>query len=354
MEIAVAVLGASGYAGQELVGLLAGHPRARIVRLAARQHAGSRLHDLYPGLPSLPGHDGRLEPLEPLPALDGVDCVFCALPHGASVPVVRAALAAGCRVVDLGADFRLQDPAAYPEWYGFSHPAPELLAEAVYGLPEWLDLQGRGGVLAAARLVAVPGCYPTAALLGLLPPLRAGLVEPHGIVVDAKSGVSGAGRSPGDAYAFSELAENLRPYALGRHRHVPEMEQELTRAAGCSVRVAFTPHLVPMVRGILATVYAPLAPGTADADLERVYREAYAAAPFVRLLPSGRQPEPKWARGSNLAFIQWAADRRAGRLVVTVALDNLGKGAAGQAVQCFNRMFGLPEEAGLQRGGVAP
>lgn len=354
MEVTVAVLGASGYAGQELVRLLAGHPGVRIRLLAARSQAGVRLHDLYPGLPELPEHDGRLAPLDPLPDLRGVDCVFCALPHGASVPAVQGALAAGCRVVDLGADFRLRDPAAYPEWYGFDHPAPELLAEAVYGLPEWIDLQGRGDALARARVVAVPGCYPTAALLGLLPVVRAGLVSADGIVVDAKSGVSGAGRSPGDAYAFGELVENVRPYGVGRHRHTPEMEQELCLAAGRQVTVTFTPHLVPMARGILAAAYAPLAAGADDEAIARAYRDAYGGSPFVRLLPPGRQPETKWARGSNLAFLQWTADRRSGRLVVTVAIDNLGKGAAGQAVQCFNRMFGFRPEAGLERGGVTP
>jgi N-acetyl-gamma-glutamyl-phosphate reductase len=359
VEVTVAVLGASGYAGQEVVRLLAGHPHARIVLLAARQRQGGRIHDLYPGLPPIPGHDGSLQALEPLPDLRGVDAVFCALPHGASAPVVIAALEAGCRVFDLGADFRLRDPALYPQWYGFPLPAPELLAEAVYGLPEWLALQARqrgtsSHALVEARLVAVPGCYPTGALLGLLPPLLHGLIDPDSIVVDSKSGASGAGRSPGDAFTFSELTENVRAYGVTSHRHTPEIEQELARAAGRPVQVSFTPHLVPMARGILTTAYARLAPGVGEEQVERAYREAYHGLPFLRRAPAGRQPETKWTRGSNLAFYQWVVDRRTQRLVVTTAIDNLGKGAAGQAVQCFNLAFGLAETAGLVPGGVSP
>lgn len=347
MAASAGVIGASGYAGAELLRLLAGHPDLRVAWAAAGSAAGGTVADRYPGLGPAYGDLAFRSTAEAL--AEGADVVFCALPHGRSAPVALAAAEAGAVVCDLSADFRLVDPAAYPAWYGADHPAPAELGAWAYGLPEL-----HRDELRAARKVAVPGCYPTAALLALAPAVAAGLVDLDGIVIDAKSGLSGAGRSPSDAGLFAQANESVRPYGAPGHRHTPEIEQELGRIAGRALVVTFTPHLVPMTRGELVTCYAALARPVDDAELEACYRDAYAGEPFVAVLPPGSWPATRSVAGTNRAQVAVAADRRAGRLVAVAAIDNLGKGAAGQAVQCANLALGLPEVAGLDHLAVGP
>jgi N-acetyl-gamma-glutamyl-phosphate reductase len=335
------VLGASGYAGAELLRLLAGHPDLDVAWAAGDQAAGQPLVSRYPGLRAAYGELAFCAVDEGLEK--GADVIFCALPHGRSAEVAARALAAAAVVVDLSADFRLRDPGAYPIWYGAEHPFPDQLGAWPYGLPELHrdDLRG-------ASRVAVPGCYPTAALLALAPLVAAGLVASDGIVVDAKSGLSGAGRSLTDPNLFVQANENVGPYKVGSHRHTPEIEQELALAAGAPVTVTFTPHLVPASRGILATCYATLAPSAGDRELAACYAAAYAGEPFVDLLdPAGGWPATRAVATTNRVQVAAAADRRAGRVVAAAAIDNLVKGAAGQAVQCANLALGLPETAGL-------
>lgn len=321
--------GANGYAGMTLVNLLARHPGVELAQLTSRSFAGHPYQDVFPLL-ELQGTFGS----DPDPAL--VDVVFSCLPHGVGASRAGAWLQAGARVVDMSADFRLCDPGLYPTWYSQEHPAPELLAEAVFGLPE---LHGRE--LEGARLVAVPGCYSTAAILALAPAVSAGLVGSE-VVVDAKSGVSGAGRSPGLGTHFSELDESLHAYAVGGHRHLPELLQELGRLApGSPPRITFVPHLVPMVRGILCTCYFDLVGSLAQ--LQEAYRSFYAGQPFTRVVDF--TPPTKLASHTNYCLVNVAAQKD--KAVVTAALDNLVKGAAGQGVECFNVAFGFQRTEGL-------
>src|SRR6266545_4076869 len=321
-SITAGVLGASGYAGAELLRLLARHPSLRVTWAAGDSSASEPVASRYPGLGHAYGDLAFCTVDEGLSK--GAEVLFAALPHGRAAAIAERLGAAAGLVVDLSADFRLHDPAAYPTWYGTPHPHPEELGTWPYGLPELHRDELRG-----ARRVAVPGCYPTAALLALAPLLAAGLVEPDGIVVDAKSGVSGAGRSLRDEYLFVQANENVTPYGVGRHRHTPEIEQELGRAAGRRLTITFTPHLVPMSRGLLATCYATLTAGAGAEELPAGLAAAFAAEPFVDLLPAGT----------------WPATRA---VVATSAIDNLVKGAAGQALQCANLALGLPETAGLE------
>jgi N-acetyl-gamma-glutamyl-phosphate reductase len=336
--VSVAVVGASGYAGAELIRLLAVHPQVRIDGLYARGRDDSPLADEFPHLAPLELRlvDGTPEP--------GVDVAFLALPHGASAELAVRLAAGGTTVIDIGSDLRLADPAAYPEWYGFDHPAPEVLTDAVYGLTEFARDR-----LAGAKLIANPGCYPTAALLSLLPFARAGLLAGD-VIVDAKSGVSGAGRSAGADFLYTELEGGTKPYGIPRHRHTPEIAQGLA-AAGASVGLTFVPHLIPQVRGIIATCYLTLSDDLDDAALRAVLDDAYAAEPFVH--PMQKPPSSKLASGSNHAFV-FAARTGARRAVVIGAIDNLGKGAAGQAVQNMNVALGLPETSGLESVGIYP
>ncbi len=337
----VGVVGGSGYAGTELLRLCAGHPAFEVAVVTAGRQAGTAVGAHTPSLrAAYPGV--VFEATEPA-RLDGLDQVLCALPHGESqrlVPGLRDRVGA---VVDLGADFRLRDPALYPHWYGEAHAAPELLAAAVCGLPELFR-----GQLAGATLVAAPGCYPTAAALALAPFTKAGVVERVGIVVDAASGVSGAGRGPAEHLHFGAVDESMRAYGLLDHRHTPEIEQ----ATGASV--LFTPHLAPMARGILATCYArPLAgSGLGTASALELLRQAYADEPFV--VVTDESPSTKDTTGSNCAHVTARVDERTGWLVVLCALDNLGKGASGQALQCANALAGLPETTGLALAGMTP
>jgi N-acetyl-gamma-glutamyl-phosphate reductase len=335
-------MGATGYTGHELLRLLRGHPEAETVFLGSAAHVGADIREIYPGLP------GQWPTLraEETPA---VDILFCALPSGTTAARAGRFLAAGIKVIDLSADFRLRDAAEYEAWYGLRHPAPDLLEEAVYGLPEFYRAD-----ISAARLVANPGCYPTAALLALRPLLQAGLLEASSLIIDAASGVSGAGRTVAADYLFSEINENYKPYGVGVHRHTPEIEQELSLAAGQALRVSFTPHLLPITRGILATIYARPAPGVSEADLRRSWEEAYADESFVLPLPPGVWPQTKFAAASNYVFLQLRLDERTGRVVIAAAIDNLVRGAAGQAVQNMNLMLGRPERLGLEQAGLWP
>ncbi|HWP35324.1 MAG TPA: N-acetyl-gamma-glutamyl-phosphate reductase [Thermodesulfobacteriota bacterium] len=344
----VAVAGASGYAGLELLRLLARHPGFEVVRATSERAAGEPVAAHHP---SLGDAFGRLafEPLDPDRVALGVEAVFLALPHTAAMGVVPRLLETGVRVFDLSADFRLRDPAVYETWYRTAHRAPELLAGAVYGLPEIHRER-----LAAARLVAVPGCYPTAAILAAAPLVAGGAIDPATLVIDAKSGISGAGRKVELAYLFCEADGGVTPYGVGHHRHTPEIEQELSALAGRPVRVSFTPHLVPMSRGILVTLYASLARPAGRDDLAEAFGRFYAGSPSVRLLPAGRWPGTQHVRGSNRCDLGLAVDARVGRVVVAAAIDNLVKGAAGQAIQCANLAFGFPEALGLEDGALFP
>jgi N-acetyl-gamma-glutamyl-phosphate reductase len=325
-----AVAGANGYAGMTLVHLLARHPGVELFQLTSRSYAGKPFSEVFP-LQQLEGT--FLEE----PEAAAVDVVFSCLPHNVGAGKAAAWLATGARVIDMSADFRLHDLAQYPLWYKQQHPAPELLARAVFGLPEL-----HAGALPGAQLVAVPGCYSTASILGLAPAVAAGLIGSD-IVVDAKSGVSGAGRSPGLGVHFSEVNETLGAYAIAGHRHLPELVQELggVAADGNAPRVTFVPHLVPMTRGILATCYFDLK--GSPAELEDAYREFYAAHPFTRVV--AKSPTTKLASHTNLCLVNVSSQGE--KAVVTSALDNLLKGASGQGVECFNLAFGFERTAGL-------
>jgi N-acetyl-gamma-glutamyl-phosphate reductase len=338
----VGIIGASGYTGAELLRLLAGHPELELAWATGDTAAGSAVADVYPSLAGAYG-DLTYRSYDVADAA-GLDAVFLALPHGQSQKLVPELRGKVGHVVDLAADFRLPDPGLYPQWYGAAHEAPELLADFVYGLPELFRARIRG-----AELVAVPGCYPTAASLALAPLVRAGLVEPHGIVVDAASGVSGAGKGK---FPFAGTDEDFSAYGLLDHRHTPEIEQNLATADGTAATVLFTPHLAPMNRGILATCYArPTGPVDTDGVLACL-AEAYAGEPFV--VVSERSPSTKATLGSNAAHLTARADPRTGYVLALAAIDNLVKGASGQAVQCANLALGLDETGGLTAVGVYP
>lgn len=339
----VGILGATGYTGQELVRLLNRHPEAEIIYLGSSSSAGKEFAEIYPGLT---GSNTLILEDEEVPDLD---VLFCALPHGLTAARAAQLLERDIKIIDLGADFRLNDADTYEKWYKVHHPNPRLLKEAVYGLPELYREEIKG-----KRLIANPGCYPTASLLPLVPLLRAGLLAWNTIIIDAKSGVSGAGRGVSQAVHFSEVNENFKAYGVAEHRHTPEIEQELSKASGAEVTISFTPHLVPMTRGILATVYCSVRDGVEEGDLRRCWEEAYAGEQFIHLLPEGIWPQTKFAYGSNHVFLQMKLDKRTDRVILVSAIDNLVKGASGQAVQNMNILYGLPEETGLQNTGLWP
>jgi N-acetyl-gamma-glutamyl-phosphate reductase len=348
MPVRVSVVGASGYGGAEAVRLLATHPEVRLARVTAETHKDQPLVDLYPNLRGFV--DLTTTALDPTAIGQESDLVIVSLPSGKAMEIVPELLERGARVIDVAADFRLRDPALYPVWYKITHTAPRYLAEAVYGLPEL-----HRAAIRQARLVANPGCYPAAALVALAPLLREGIVRRTGIVIDAKSGVSGAGRGGrSGGYAFSDANEDVRAYSVSGHPHTAEIEQELTDQAGGEVRVTFVPHLVPMTRGILVTAYAPLARRATTAEALALYREAYAGEPFVRVLPEGALPQTKATTGSNYCDVAVRIDAHADLAVAIAALDNLGKGAAGQAVQNLNVMLGFPETTGLRVPALYP
>lgn len=346
----IGVLGASGYTGAELLRLLVPHPRVEIALLTADRKAGQAMRDVFPQFSHV-----ALPKLVAIDSVDwaraGVDFVFCALPHATTQTVITALLAAApkTRIVDLSADFRLSDPAVYAHWYGHAHQALDLQQEAVYGLTEIYR-----GAIRTARLVANPGCYTSSAELPLIPLLRAKAIDPDEIVIDAKSGMTGAGRAAKENMIFSEVAEGFHAYGVGHHRHMGEIDQECSKAAGRGVTVTFTPHLVPMNRGILSTIYLRCTEGRSVEDLHAALAEAYAGETFVHVLPFGETPQTRHVRGSNMTYLGVAKDRRPGRAIVISALDNLTKGASGQAVQNMNVMLGFPETAGLEQVGMFP
>ncbi len=347
--IRVAVVGATGYAGAELVRLLARHPRVEIVGLVGRDRADEPIELIHPHLAAT-----GLRVDDRLPE---ADAVFLALPHGVAANLVPEILERGATVIDLGPDFRLRDPADYPRWYGFEHPRPDLLAAAVYGLPELHRDELRALASADIAIVGAPGCYPTATLLALAPLARAGLIGD--LVVDAKSGVSGAGRSLKPELLFGEANENVRAYGIGGHRHVAEIEQELARLGEAGGRpnpgaaaVDFLPHVVPMTRGILAACHVRPTRPVEQAELDALYAAAYADEPFVAV--AAAPPTTKQVLGSNQARVFVHADRRTGRILAVGVVDNLVKGAAGQAIQAFNLVHGLPETSGLEQLPLAP
>lgn len=364
-RVPVAIVGASGYTGSELLRILFAHPGVEVVSVTAKRAAGQRLDQSFPQFRGV--SDAVIEAFDAEQVARCARVAFAALPHGESAPAVAALRQRGVTVLDLSADFRLRDAAAWKEWYGSAehpeHPAPEALAGAVYGLPELH--RGRLRELAAEHaagrgpIVAVPGCYPTASILAVAPLLAAGLVSAEDLVVDAKSGVSGAGRSPGLGTHFSEIAEGIRPYKVaGAHRHTAEIEQELGGVAGRALTVLFTPHLVPMARGILSCVYAkPAGPATGAGDAAR-FREALAAAyrdeRFVSVLAGSDLPDTSHVRGSNRVHVNAFYDARTRRVLAVSAIDNLVKGAAGQAVQCLNLVLGLDETTGLLQAPMFP
>jgi len=345
------IIGGSGYTGVELLRLLAGHPEIEVAAVTSRSHAGQMVGEhtpslaaAYHGLGYGAADPGAVDGLDGLDELDGLDLVFCALPHGESQRIVPALRDRVGVIVDLAADFRLRDPRLYPTWYGDEHASPDLLGEAVYGLPELFR-----GELPGARLIASAGCYPTAAGLALAPLVRAGLVERSGVIVDAASGVSGAGRVPSQSLHFGTVDENFVAYGLLSHRHTPEIEQIL------GAEVLFTPHLAPMTRGILATCYARPRAGSgplSTGDVMAVLHEAYDAEPFV--VVTGPPPSTKATVASNCAHVSARVDERTGWVLSLCALDNLVKGASGQALQCANVTLGLPETTGLPTAGLFP
>ena len=354
-KIRVAVAGASGYAGGELLRLIAGHPHFTLTAVTSEKSAGRPVASVFPHLTGVVS--ATFEALSPDAIAERADALLLALPHTKSFEAVATCLKAGKYVVDLSADYRLKDPAAYPTWYQTAHPYPALLHDAVYGLPEL-----HRSAIQRARLVASPGCYPTAAILQMAPLMATGLIDPGIIVIDAKSGVSGAGRSPALPYHFPEAHESIEPYKIGRHRHIPEIEQELgLLAAGerrgegaIRVSVTFTPHLVPMNRGILSTAYCRLTKSVELQTLLDMYRTFYKGERFVRVHAGDTVANPRHVRGSNFCDLSVHLDSRTGWAVTVAALDNLVRGAAGQAVQALNLMLGFPEETGLTSPGIFP
>jgi N-acetyl-gamma-glutamyl-phosphate reductase len=338
-KVRAAVLGATGYAGAELVRILLGHPDVELCALSSNQYVGAAFTSVYP---ALAGATGLVcEANDPAALAGRADAVFTALPHKLAMDSVPALLAGGAKVVDLSADFRFRNVAAYEAAYQ-KHSAPELSQKAVYGLPEIY-----GDAVRGADLVGNPGCYPTCTLLPLIPFVKAGLVDTGTIVADAKSGVSGAGRGLSLTVHYSEVTEGFSAYKVASHRHCPEMEEVLSREAGHDVRITFVPHLVPMSRGMLATSYARLTRELSAGEAHDILADFYNSAPFVRILAQGQFPQTRRVRGTNLIDIGAAVDAHAGRLVLVSAIDNLVKGAAGQAVQNMNLQFGLSETAGL-------
>ncbi len=339
--VKTAVIGAAGYAGAELVRILAGHPHVELTMITCRQHAGSVFSDVYP---AMAGHvDMKCQAFSEEAVSEAAEVVFTALPHKASMGVVPGLIDRGNKVVDLSADFRFKDSAAYEAWYE-PHEAKHLLESAVYGLSEiYADEIQR------ASLVGNPGCYPTSVLLPLLPLVKAPFVDLDNIVADSKSGTSGAGRSPSLGTHFCEVNEGLKAYKVAEHRHNPEMDEVLSLFAGRSVQITFTPHLVPMTRGMLTTIYVGLKESVSAEDVASHLDSFYADKPFVRICPPARLPNTAYVKGTNYCDIGVRVSERTGRLIIVSAIDNLVKGAAGQAVQNMNIMFGLPETAGLDQ-----
>ena len=344
-RLSIAILGASGYTGAELIRFLHLHPHARIAALSGDSKAGQSMASVYPHLRPL-----NLPNLQRIEEIDfaAIDCVFCCLPHAASQAAI-AALPDRCVIIDLSADFRLTDTALYEKWYGHPHAAPHLQPGAVYGLTELAR-----DAVAAARLIANPGCYPTAAQLPLIPLLEEKRILPTGIIIDAKSGVTGAGRKAAENLLYCEIEGGISAYGVGKHRHTPEIEQGLSTAAGQPVQVRFTPHLIPMARGILSTIYVTLADGQTAASLREALRQRYGKEPFIEILTAGLSPSTHQVCGTNRCQIAVYDDAVPGHAILVCAIDNLVKGASGQAIQNFNRRFGFNETLALESVAIFP
>ena len=339
----VAVVGASGYTGEELVRLLLAHPNVDLVAATSRQLAGKTLAEVFPRFAHHKAANAlKFSDSDAKQIAREAGVVFLALPHGLAAEFAKPLLAAGARVLDLSADFRIKDADVYREFYGHDHPAPDLLSQSVYGLPEIYRDRIRD-----AKLVACPGCYPTSILIPLRPLIRRKAIDRTRILVASMSGVTGAGRKVEADYLFAECNESVRPYGVPKHRHLSEIEQELSILAEEKVVIQFTPHLVPVNRGIVTTIYADIAGNVVNLDAPVIFSSAYGEEPFVRLLGEERLPDTKNVLGTNFIDIAWKIDKRTNRLVVMSAIDNIVKGASGQAVQCMNLMLGLPETAGL-------
>ncbi len=344
--IKVSIIGATGYTGQELVRILSQHPGVELVGLGTQSYANKKYSDVYP-------HFRRFVDLTCSEADDPAliakaDVVFLALPHGLSVPYVEKVIAQGKKAVDLGADFRLKDPQVYTEWYKKKGPTEKLLEQAVYGIPEIKRV-----AIQKTKLIANPGCYPTTVILALYPLLKEKLLDPRCLIIDSKSGVSGGGRGLRVGSLYSEVNEDLKAYGLPHHRHIPEIEQELSAIAGTEIKISFTPHLVPLTRGMMSTIYSlPLT--TKTGKLEEVYRAYYEHEAFIRIYPKGEYPHTKWVQGTNFCDIGFSLDERTGRLVIISVIDNITKGASGQAIQNMNLMCGLEETMGLPKVALFP
>lgn len=344
-KIKVAILGASGYTGGELVRILAGHPHVSVEYLTAEKHAGRKLGEVFPGFKDIV--DLELSPLDPDNIPGDIDVIFLALPHGKSSAVVKEIYAGDVRIVDLGADFRISADN-YREWYGV-HPCPELIGEAVYGLPELFRQE-----ISETRLVANPGCYPLSAILGIIPALKSGTVDPESIIVDSKSGVTGAGRSPSLDLHFCEVNEGMKAYKIGEHRHTPEIIEILERYSGNNVSLHFTPHLIPINRGILSTIYLKIKVSRDTSHILAEYKEFYSGSPFVRICDEGVFPSTSAVRGSNYCDIGLKVLPDSNTLVVVSVIDNLVRGASGQAVQNMNIMMNIPDDSGLTFSPIFP
>jgi N-acetyl-gamma-glutamyl-phosphate reductase len=344
----VGIVGGTGYTGVELLRLLAQHPEVEVRAITSRKDAGTRVSQMFPSLRGLANTISELSFIEPdKAALGTCDLVFFATPHGVAMAAARELVDGGTRIVDLAADFRLKDTAEFERWYKMPHACPDLLEESVYGLPEV-----NRAAIANARIVGNPGCYPTAVQLGFLPLLEAGVVDTDHLIADCKSGVSGAGRKAEMNLLYAEAADNFSAYSLKGHRHLPEIVQGLNRSSRTPVKLAFTPHLTPMIRGIFATLYAPLKdPGI---DLQALYEKRYAQEPFVDVMPPGSAPDTRSVRAANICRIAVHRPPGTDLALVLAVEDNLVKGAAGQAVQNMNLMFGLPESMGLTAPPVLP
>jgi len=342
-SVKVAVVGASGYSGQELIRILMRHPGVDLVCVTSRQFAGQSIAEVYPRFQHHRFAQVKFSASDAAAVVaSGAKVAFLALPHGLAHEYAKPLLEGGLKVIDLSADFRIKDPAVFQEFYGEKHPAPELLSQSVYGLPEvYRD------AIRTSNLIASPGCYPTSILLPLIPLLKAGLIDPASIAVSSMSGVSGAGRKAEIAYLFCECNESVRAYGVPKHRHLSEIEQELSAAAGTPVVISFTPHLIPVNRGIVSTIYADLAPGADAAKITAALECAYKNEPFVRLQGAAGSADIKNVAHTNFIDIAWRHDARTGRVVLMSAEDNLVKGASGQAVQSFNLICGWPETEGL-------
>ena len=348
-KIRAGLVGITGYTGMELARLLACHPQMRLVTGCSRSESGRLLGDFYPFLRSLPGSDVVISVYNAKAVAEQCDVVFLAVPHGKAMVMAGELVDLGVKVVDLSADFRIHDAAVYEKWYNVTHARKDLLPKAVFGLPELY-----ADKIAGCQLVANPGCYPTSAILGLAPALQAGLVSSSDIVIDSKSGTSGAGRKAQVTSLFCEVHDSFKAYGLAKHRHTPEIEQELSLLAGTPLTVSFNPHLVPMGRGILSTIYTKLAGDASLEEIHNAYTDFYQDKPFVRVLPLGELPETRNVKGSLFCDIGLVADPRTRRLIIVSVIDNICRGASGQALSNANLMFGLPVGMGVSQAPMLP